>query len=189
MKTKNVFLPLLIALAASACGHNGISNNDSAKPNQTSTETNTSMTDISVRNLASALPDQLVAMCKFKQPPVPYSLEDDDGSMVTGLMANIAQTVYSVPVNDFLNLKKASSHWFLSPVLRGCNLTTDSFDYVGPANVILNFGGRDAKGTSNCQDFMKSIGQKGLQMQFTNVPLLNHPGTIIKMVIINIRNP
>lgn len=192
MKTINLSTFLLISTLLTACGHAGVTdttatagNSEGSDGSQTGVQSN----GTTVRATASSLPDTVIVTAKFKEEPVPIIMEDHDGSTVAALMANIVQTVYSAPIHDFLDLSKSSSHEFVSPNLNGCRLTTYMFDTVGPANEIFNFGGRDARGSKACQSFMTDIGKNGLQMQFTDVPLLNGNGLTIKTVKISITNP
>ena len=137
----------------------------------------------------TTIPDQVVVNLKFKDAPLPYVLTDNDQSIVTGLMATLQSAMYSVPINDYLDLSHAAHREFISPSLNGCQLTAYSMDYVGPANEILMFGGRDLQGAQSCQDFMKSVASSGLQMKFNDVPLLNSRSKRIKTLIVNISNP
>ncbi len=188
MKNRNPVLALFLGCVLTACGQAGANESQSSESSQAENKdigTGRTVT----RRAASSLPDLVTVEAKFDGEANPGKIEDEDGSMVTWLMANIPQTRYSVPINDFLNLGKAASKTFISPSLNGCKLTTYLFDYVGPGNQILNFGGRDAKGTKACQNFLEAIGRNGLQMEFTDVPLLNGHGVTIKKVRVNITNP
>ncbi|MFK5004476.1 hypothetical protein, partial [Klebsiella pneumoniae] len=65
---------------------------------------------------SAALPDTVYVTAKFGDRSSPIIMEDDDGTTVAAFMANVAQSTYSAPIHDFLNLAKSSSHEFLSPV-------------------------------------------------------------------------
>jgi hypothetical protein len=188
MQFRNFSLFILACAALAACGHAGTPNVESTKSSSQNRESSLGGQNVT-RKTSSSLPDLVTVEAKFDGNANPGVMQDDDGGTVTWLMANIPETRYSVPINDYLNLGAASSHQFISPLLNGCKLTTYNFDTVGPGNQFLNFGGRDAKGTKFCQNFLAAIAQNGLQMEFTDVPLLNGHGVTIKKVRVNVSNP
>jgi hypothetical protein len=184
----NLIASLVLALVLSACGSAGatdVSTSSTSEKEVKQTEGNGNTT----RRAASSLPDLVEVQSIFDGGANPGKIEDEDESMVTWLMANISETRYSVPIKDFLYLGKASSKAFISPQPKGCKLTTYMFDYVGPANQVFNLGGRDAKGKKDCQNFLEAISRTGLQMEFTDVPLLNGRGVTIKKVRVTIASP
>jgi hypothetical protein len=135
---------------------------------------------------SDGLPNQVEVDAKFATVPTPSVFENEDGGNSMILGGNVTQVVFSVDLNDFLDLGKASSHTFISPALNGCILADYSFEFIGAANEILQFGATDAVGVNNCLNFMNGIKSNGLQMQFTEVPLLNGDGSAINTVVVKI---
>jgi len=153
-------------------------------PNQANLPPNSSPTKIE-----NSLPDRLYVVAKFEEPPKSISINDDDGSTYTFLGANINRAIFSVRLNDQLNLGQATDHTFIAPQLNNCKLQDYSFDYIGLFNSIFSFGSMEKNGITSCQKFMKAIETDGLHMQFTDVPLLNGNGAKIKFVDLVITNP
>ncbi len=171
-----IFIGTLLSLVLTSCG-SAVKNESLQQETQTEARTPAALES----------PNQLEVTAKFREKAAPGSIEDNDGSTLVFLMANITDSVVSNEIHDFLNLAKASTHEFLSPSLGGCVLTTYLFDVIGPANEILNFGGRDPSGSKLCKVFFQKIRDEGLQMKFTDVPLLNG-GHVIREVTIHISN-
>jgi len=125
----------------------------------------------------------------FGERPTPMEIEDVDRSVVYVLGANIPGTQFPVKLNDYLDLRMASSREFISPSLNGCQLTDFFFDTLGPGNQILQFGARESAGNTACRDFFRGISTSGLTMKFTNVPLLNNRSRVFKEVEVRIKIP
>jgi hypothetical protein len=131
--------------------------------------------------------DTFEVKAKFKTPAAPTITADKNSTFVR-LASTVTGAQFSVGLpKATLLLMKAKSAKITSPELKSCAIETFSFNAIGGGDEPLVLEARDRAGSTDCQDFAKLIKTKGLQINFTSVPIKDHEGAPIENVFVTIQ--